>query len=163
MKTWISPKTQKKLPSKIQGFGLFAIADIAKDEIIAVKAGHILTTQQVKALEFDNHPELQIADDLFVCPVSQEEQDESMLYINHSCNPNVGMRGDIVFVTIEDVKAGDELTIDYAMMDNLDYSMTCACGSELCRKIITGQDYLLPELKKYGKYLSAYIQTKLEK
>ena len=61
MKTWISPKAQKGLPSKIQGVGLFALKNIAKDEIIAIKAGSILTLEQVKELNFINHPELQIA------------------------------------------------------------------------------------------------------
>ena len=36
-----SPKTEVR-ESKIHGRGLFAIADIAKDEIVAVKGGHIV-------------------------------------------------------------------------------------------------------------------------
>lgn len=162
MKTWISPKAKKGLPSKIQGIGIFAIEDIAKDEIVIVKAGHLLTLNQVEALRSDLHPELQVADDLFVCPSSESEIEDSMAYINHSCDPNVGMRGDIVSVAMRDIKAGEELVADYGMVDNRDYQMTCNCGADSCRKTVTGHDFLLPEVKKYGKYLSAYIQSKLQ-
>jgi uncharacterized protein len=162
MKTWISPKAKKGLPSKIQGLGIFAIEDISKDEIVIVKAGHLLTLEQVKALHSDMHPELQVADDLFVCPSTESEIEDSMAYINHSCAPNIGMRGDIVSVAMRDVKAGEELVIDYAMIDNQDYSMKCMCDTEKCRKVITGHDYLLPEIKKYGEYLSAYIRSKIQ-
>lgn len=161
MKTWISPKAKKGLPSKISGLGIFAVEDIPKDEMVIVKAGHLLTLDQVKTLHSDIHPELQLADDLFVCPSNVSEVEDSMAYINHSCDPNVGARGDIVFVTMRDVKEGEELVIDYGMIDNQDYSMECTCGTEKCRKTVTGHDYLLPEVKKYGKYLSAYIQSKL--
>lgn len=163
MKTWISPKAEKGLPSKIQGLGIFAVENISKDEIVIIKAGHILTLDQVKALKSDIHPELQIDDNKFICPSNDSEIEDSMAYINHSCEPNVGMRGDIVSVVMRDVKAGEELVIDYGMIDNQDYFMTCACGSAKCRKTITGHDYLLPEIQKYGTYLSAYIQSKLAK
>lgn len=159
MKTWISPKVKKGLPSKIQGLGIFAIEDIAKHEIVLVKAGHILTLKEVKSLNSPLHPELQIGDDLFVCPSKELEIEDSMAHINHSCDPNVGMRGDIVSVAMRNIKAGEELVIDYGMIDNQEYSMQCGCGAAACRKTITGKDYLLPEVKKYGRYLSAYLQS----
>src|SRR5438477_9021323 len=34
--------------------------------------------------------EIQIHDDLFIAPVTEEERELSMLYLNHSCNPNLG-------------------------------------------------------------------------
>jgi SET domain-containing protein len=163
MKTWISPKTKKGLPSKIQGLGIFAMEDISKDEIVIVKSGHIINLEKLKSLNFKIHPEVQISDDLFICPINESELEESMAYINHSCNPNIGARGDIVFVAMRDVKAGEELVIDYGMINNQDFSMECACMADKCRKIITGYDFLLPEVQKYDKYLSAYIQSKIKK
>jgi hypothetical protein len=84
-----------------------------------------------------------------------------MIFINHSCMPNVGLRGDVVYVAMQDIKAGTELTVDYAMMDNQNYQMSCNCGSENCRGTISGYDFKRPENLRYGKYLSAYIQSKL--
>lgn len=160
LKTYISNKAQKGKPSNIEGVGLFAIASIKKDEVVAVKAGHTLSLNEVKSLSFTCHPELQIADDLFICPSNSEELADSMLYINTSCNPNIGMRGDIVFVAMRDIVAGEELVMDYAMIDNYDYSFECTCGSKECRKYVTGYDWKNINLQqKYGKYFSAYIQS----
>lgn len=47
MKTYISDKAEKGKPSKIEGNGLFAVKDIYKGEVVAVKNGHILTLAQV--------------------------------------------------------------------------------------------------------------------
>ncbi|MEN9649388.1 MAG: hypothetical protein RL094_355 [Candidatus Parcubacteria bacterium] len=160
MKTWVSEKVQKALHSKISGLGLFTIQDIKKDEVIAVKNGYIMNREQLKMLNITGQPELPLADDLFISPKTEEEKIESMLYINHSCTPNTGMRGDVCVVVMRDVEAGEELTIDYGSVYNGEYEMACLCKSPNCRKVITGNDYLLPEVKKIGKYASAYIQTK---
>ena len=93
-----SPKTEVR-ESKIHGRGLFATANIAKDEIVAVKGGHIVDR---KALREQIRPqlgpvEIQIGEELFIAPVNDEERELSMLYLNHSCNPNLGVRGDIDF------------------------------------------------------------------
>src|SRR5438876_11349582 len=42
-----SPKTEVR-ESKIHGRGLFATADIAKDEIVAVKGGHIVDRKTLR-------------------------------------------------------------------------------------------------------------------
>ena len=89
--------------------------------------------------------EIQIDDDLFIAPVTEEERELSMLYSNHSCDPNLGMRGEITFVAMRDIRAGEELTHDWAMTDDDDYSIECNCGAPDCRKILTGKDWQRPE------------------
>ena len=118
-----SPKTEVR-ESKIHGRGLFATADIAKDEIVAVKGGHIVDR---KTLREQISPrlgpvEIQIDEDLFIAPVTEEDREGSMLYSNHSCNPNLGMRGEITFVAMRHIRAGEELTHDWAATDDDDYS-----------------------------------------
>src|SRR5215472_13558209 len=158
-----SPKTEVR-ESKIHGRGLFAIADIAKDEIVAMKGGHIVDR---KILRERIAPrlgpvEIQIDDDLFVAPVTDEERESSMLYSNHSCDANLGMRGEITFVAMRDIPAGEELTHDWAMTDDDDYSVECKCGVADCRKILTGKDWQRPDLqKKYAGYFSAYLARKI--
>src|SRR5919198_1066901 len=80
-----SPKTEVR-ESKIHGRGLFAIADIAKDEIVAVKGGHIVDrkTLRQKITPRLGSVEIQIDDDLFIAPVADDERELSMLYSNHS-------------------------------------------------------------------------------
>jgi SET domain-containing protein len=160
-----SPKTEVRA-SKIHGHGLFAKADIAKGEVVAVKGGHIVDRETLRR---EITPrlgpvEIQIGDDLFIAPVNDEERELSMLYSNHSCDPNVGLRGEITFVAMRDIRAGEELTHDWAMTDDDDYSVECNCGASNCRKTLTGKDWQRPELqKKYTGYLSAYLARKISK
>jgi uncharacterized protein len=80
------------------------------------------------------------------------------VFINHSCEPNVGFAGNIVLVAMRDVAAGEELTTDYALFDDADDPMACNCGTPSCRGTISGRDWQLPELqRKYGSYFSTYL------
>jgi uncharacterized protein len=161
--SYLSPKTEVR-ESKIHGHGLFAIADIAKNEIVTIKGGHIVDR---KSLREEITPllgpvEIQIGDDLFITPVSDEERELSMLYLNHSCDPNLGMRGEITFVAMRDIRAGEELTHDWAMTDDDDYSLECNCGAPDCRRTLTGKDWQRPDLhKRYSGYFSAYLARKI--
>ena len=154
-----SPKTEVR-ESKIHGRGLFATADIAKDEIVAVKGGHIINRKTLRE-QVTPHlgpVEIQIDQDLFIAPVTDEEREGSMLYSNHSCNPNLGMRGEITFVAMRDIRTGEELNHDWAMTDDDDYSVECKCGAPNCRQILTDKDWQRADLqKRYAGYFSAYF------
>ncbi len=160
--SYLSPKTEVR-ESPIHGRGLFAIASIAKDEVVAVKGGHIINREQLREITPKLGPvEIQIDDDLFIAPVTREEREGSMLYSNHSCDANLGMRGEITFVAMRDIRAGEELTHDWATTDDDDYSVTCKCGSANCRGSLTGKDWQRPELqKRYAGYFSAYLAQKI--
>ena len=158
-----SPKTEVR-KSKIHGRGLFAVADIAKGEIVAVKGGHIVDrkTLREKITPVLGSVEIQIDDDLFIAPVTEEERELSMLYLNHSCDPNLGMRGEIALVAMRNIQAGEELTHDWAMTDDDTYSVECNCGASNCRKILTGKDWQRPDLQtRYAGYFSAYLARKI--
>ena len=158
-----SPKTEVR-DSKIHGRGLFAIADVAKDEIVAIKGGHIADrkTLREKIAPVIGPVEIQIDDDLFIAPVSEGERESSMLYLNHSCDPNGGVRGEITFVAMRNISGGEELTHDWAMTDDEDYSMECNCGASDCRKVLTGKDWRRGHLqKRYAGYFSAYLARKI--
>jgi uncharacterized protein len=91
VETYISPKARKGDASDIAGRGLHAIEPLAAGEVVAVKGGHIVTTQVLNALP-DPLPksEVQIADGLHLVALTQAEYEPSMLFLNHSCEPNVG-------------------------------------------------------------------------
>ena len=161
--SYLSPKTEVR-ESKIHGRGLFATADIAKDEVVAVKGGHIISRKQLreKVTPRLGPVEIQIGKDRFIAPVTEDEREGSMLYSNHSCDANLGMRGEITFVAARDIRASEELTHDWATTDDDDYSIACKCGSPKCRKILTGKDWQRPELqKRYAGYFSAYLARKI--
>ena len=161
--SYLSPKTEVR-ESKIHGRGLFARSDIAKNEIVAVKGGHIVDgkTLREKITPVLGAVEIQIDDDLFITPVNDEERELSMLYLNHSCDPNLGVRGEITFVAMRDICVGEELTHDWAMTDDADYSVECNCGAVNCRQILSGKDWQRPDLRKrYAGYFSAYLAPKI--
>src|SRR3954452_17820216 len=161
--SYLSPKTEVR-ESKIHGRGLFAISDIAQDEIVAVKGGHVVDrkTLREKITPRLGPVEIQIDDNLFIAPVTGEERELSMLYSNHSCDANLGIRGEITFVAMRNIEPGEELTHDWCNTDNEDYSVECNCGARNCRKILTGRDWERPDLQqRYRGYFSAYLAAKI--
>jgi SET domain-containing protein len=147
----------------ITGRGLFAAAAIAKGEIVCVKGGHLLIRAEFEKYKgVANEADLQIADDLFLAPVTEAEFENVMMFLNHSCEPNVGIQGQIVFVALRDIACGEELTLDYATIDHDCEPMTCRCGVPTCRGLITGRDWQKPELQqKYGNYFAWYLLEKI--
>ena len=157
--SYISPKAVKGRPSGIEGRGLVAVAPVAKDEIVAIKGGHLVDTETLAALpERLRNTDVQIADGFHLAALEDDEYEPVMLFINHSCEPNVGFAGNIVLVAMRDIAPGEELTTDYALFDDADDPMTCNCGAAACRGMITGRDWQIPELqRKYGSYFSWYL------
>ena len=160
--SWRSPETEVR-QSPIHGRGLFAVADIKKDEIVMIKGGHIVSREELRDINARLGPvEVQIGDNLFISPVTAEEREGSMLYSNHSCDANVGVRGNIVFVAMRNIRAGEELTHDWCTTDDDNYSIECKCGAPNCRKVLTGKDWQKMELQqKYAGYFSWYLSHKM--
>jgi len=146
------------------GLGTFAKEDIKKDEVVFIKAGHIVQVEE--ALRYDKEVgdySVQITDDFFLCPKKIEEIPDLVIHFNHSCNPNVGPDGQVSFVALRDIKKGEELSVDYATIVSHKYRLECKCGSKECRKIITGDDWKLKELQdKYGNHFSWFILKKIK-
>jgi SET domain-containing protein len=160
--SYISPKAVVR-DSPIHGSGLFALEAIRKDDIVAIKGGHIFDRQTLSEISKTLGPaEIQVADDLFIGPLTPGERAGSMIFTNHSCDPNIGVKGQIVFVAMRDIDLGEELTHDWATTDDDDYEMECRCGSRSCRGVITGQDWRRADLQhKYRGYMSWYLEEKL--
>ena len=161
--SYITPKARKGVSSAIAGRGLVAVAPITRDEIVAIKGGHI-----VDAATLDSLPDplrgsdVQIADGFYLAAVTEDEYEPVMLFLNHSCEPNVGFAGNIVLVAMHNINPGEELTTDYALFDDYDGTMECQCGASSCRGTIGGRDWQRPDLqRKYGNYFSWYLQRKL--
>lgn len=159
--SWRSPKTAVR-PSPIHGRGLFAVEPIARDEIVVIKGGYVFDARALASVAAELGPaEIQIADGLFIGPRRAEERDGGMIFSNHSCEPNIGVAGQIVFVALRDIEAGEELTHDWATTDDDAYELECRCGTPSCRGTITGQDWRKPELQaKYGENMSWYLRRK---
>lgn len=158
-----SPKTSVR-PSRIVGRGLFADVPIAEGEIVCVKGGHLLTKAEFANYQsVANEAELQIADDLFLSPVTEAEFEDLMMFLNHSCDPNVGILGQIIFVAMRPIAANEELTLDYATIERPAEPMACRCDAPSCRRFITSQDWRKPALQqKYGRFFAWYLLERIQ-
>jgi hypothetical protein len=140
-----------------------AVEPIGRDEVVAIKGGHIVDTATLHALSGQlQNSDVQISDDFHLVALEEAEYEPVMLFINHSCEPNVGFAGNIVLVAMRDIEPGEELTTDYALFDDNDESMRCDCGTPSCRGVISGRDWHRPELqRRYGSYFSSYLLRRL--
>ncbi|XXQ34806.1 SET domain-containing protein [Plasmodiophora brassicae] len=109
---------------------------------------------------------LQVHQDLWQIPAWKESGDkcETTDYVNHSCDPSCGMLDSVTVVAIRDIQEGEEITIDYAMVnDGLitepSDNFVCSCNSSICRGKITSSDWRIPELqRRYGDYFSPFMR-----
>lgn len=161
--SYITPKARKGVSSAIEGRGLVAIAPIVAREVVAIKGGHIVTTAALQSLpDRLQNSEVQIAGGFHLAALTEDEYEPVMLFINHSCEPNVGFAGNTVLIAMHDISPGEELTTDYAMFDDYDGDMECQCRTPSCRGIIGGRDWQRPDLqRKYGTYFSTYLIPRL--
>src|ERR1035437_7410304 len=109
--SWLTKKARKTTTN--YGFGLIAIKNIKKKERVIVFGGYVMTPKQFNSLsaKLKSFP-FQIADDLYF-GLSKISEVEEADYLNHSCDPNCGFGGEITIVAMRDIKAGEEITIDY--------------------------------------------------
>lgn len=79
-------------------------------------------------------------------------------YINHSCEPNVYIKGKRIVVALHDISSGDELTMDYSLTEpDPEYVMPgrCRCKSKGCRKVISAISSLNDEqYRRKKRYIS---------
>ncbi len=116
--SWRSPKTRVR-QSAIQGRGLFAVEGIRAGEVVAIKGGAVFGREELaRVAPLLGAAEIQVADGFFIGPLRPEDREGGMIFSNHSCDPNLGVAGQNVFVALRDILPGEELTHDWAMTDD---------------------------------------------
>jgi hypothetical protein len=87
-------------------------------------------------------------------------KDNPGCYINHSCNPNSGIRNSIEMVAMREIKKGEEVTFDYSTSESEDgWYLICHCGEKNCRRLIKPYEFLSKELKlNYRDFVSEYLK-----
>lgn len=161
--SYVSPKVEKREIIS-RGYGLFAKEFISKGEIVSISGGIIITKDQFEELKEQGLDyAYQITDDFLICPLNPYDPSDDWR-MNHCCEPNCGLDGNIIFVAIRDIQKDEELTYDYCMTESdSDYFINLSCSQSTCRKKLTGDDWKKPELqKKYKKYFSNYLKNKID-
>jgi SET domain-containing protein len=157
---WLSPLCQAN-PSGEKGWGSFAQTPIPAGTPVAAFGGHAVPGEVFRSVPEERQGRsIQIDDDLFMLSAEQPEPGDM---VNHSCEPNCGLRGGVVVVAMRDIAVGEEITFDYAMCDGTDYDeFECACGAPTCRGLVTGNDWRDPVLQaKYAGWFSPYLAARI--
>lgn len=144
--------------SKLDGRGLFALKNIKKGEIIFIIKG-----KKVKFL-IHNEKQAKIAGFNWIGLGKNEwiDPDSFGLNINHSCNPNSGIKGRLTVVALKNIKKDEEITFDYSLNESdifWELDQECKCQHKDCRKIIKSIQFL-PEkhFKKKSKNIPKHFK-----
>jgi uncharacterized protein len=144
------------------GKAVYARDVIEPGELIAVWSGRIVSAEELDELpeEIRRHT-VQVEETLYL---ASHGPDEGPDFINHSCDPNTGLEGQIALVALQRIMPGEEVTIDYAMCDGSPYDeFDCACGSPICRGRVTGDDWRNPVLwERYAGHFSPYLERRIK-
>ena len=158
--------------SAIKGKGVYATRNIKKDELIFHPQLSKLPSYTLD--EIARNPELNakgdhsdyIGNGRYVIDFSPAS------YINHSCSPNCFVKMKTIVIkdvyALKDIKKGEELTTDYTLTAVDQFAgkgfwvMDCKCGSENCRRKVTGDFFTLPNevQRKFYRNLSPSIIRK---
>jgi uncharacterized protein len=149
----IHPHTELRLVSPTIGLGLFATRPIPKGTVTWVhdSLDIELTPEQFRALPtpqrtiVDHYSFLDSRGLYVLCW-------DGGRYMNHACDATTVCFGTICDVALRDIRAGEELTCDYALL-NIDVDLQCHCGGPNCRKVVRPGD-----LPRVASRLDALIQ-----
>ena len=144
--------------------GVHAAEAIRAWEVVAVKGGHLADGASVAGLpDAIRDSAFPIAADCFLAALVPGEYDGVLMRVNHSCEPNLGMGGNVLLVAMRDIAAGEELTIDYALfLADPGFVMACQCQTAACRGVVPGTDWMRVDVReRYRGWFSRWLQQKI--
>lgn len=159
--SFLSPKCSVHKAEDRGGHTVFAKEAIRKGELIVVWSGILVDGEALAQMPPPvRRHSLQVEENHYLVSLRDCEPAD---YVNHSCNPNAGLSGQIALVAMRDIEAGEEITYDYAMSDGSSYDeFACGCGAQHCRGAVTGKDWTRPELwTRYAGHFSPYLQNRI--
>lgn len=147
--------------SAISGNGLFATRALKKgDFIVALKGKEVRGAEEKEEGEESIPNIIGIGKDLWLdSPLGN--------YLNHSCDPSVGIKGTRTLYALRSLKQDDEITIDYSTTEiDMKWALhtPCKCGAKGCRSTIRSIQYLPKRVyAKYLPYINTYFQKVYER
>jgi uncharacterized protein len=153
------------------GKGLFSNTSIHKGELIFVAKG-VYFKEKIKSIRqsLNHRHAIGISPQVWLNPF----RTNPLRFLNHSCSPNVGIKGSVQFVALRDIKPNEHLTIDYSITEcdilwnfSIQTGGRCKCGSSNCRKVIRSIQFLpYTTFKRYLPYVPTvfkkiYMRDKL--
>ncbi|WP_045835396.1 SET domain-containing protein [Hyphomicrobium sp. 99] len=159
--SFLTPKCEVHSTPDRGGHTVVAREAIAKGELIVVWSGTLISGEELNEMpQTVRRYSLQVEENQYLVSLSDCEPPD---YVNHSCEPNSGLSGQITLVAMRDIQPGEEITYDYAMSDGSPYDeFACSCGSSQCRGHVSGEDWMRSDLwRRYAGYFSPYLQRRI--
>lgn len=134
----------------VLGWGMFANRSILKNEIIFVFSGPIIDFAETKRRGQWECMPIQTNCDEYIDTLAPG------VFVNHSCEPNSGIRNDRELIALRDLTKGDEIRFDYSTtMEERSFSMECLCGAHNCRHIV--EDFSTLPLWLQQRYITSGV------
>jgi len=152
--------------SSIEGSGLYAAAPIRAGEVVFVWGGGTVISDaesQAIATSGRRYSSAAIGENQHILWSADDPDAGGPGGANHSCHSNLWMLDDRTVGARRDIAAGEELTLDYALITVApEWRMECHCGSTLCRGVVTGSDWQVPALQqRYAGHFSPFINARI--
>lgn len=160
--SFVSSKVESRPVDDRGHRGLFCVEPIRAGELLVVWGGEILGPDDFARLSSRRRQHsLQVDEDLYLVPFGGYDPGA---WVNHSCEPNAGLNGQITLRAMRDIERGEEIRYDYAMSDGSPYDeFACGCGTPSCRRRVSGDDWRLPLLQHlYRGWFSPYLQRRID-
>jgi hypothetical protein len=110
--------------SGIEGVGLFAARRLAQGAVLSRLKGKL-----------HRHPAQTDPNWIGIGPDTWIEASHPLNRINHSCAPNAHLGPRREVLALQDIAAGEEVTIDYSTTEcDAAWHMTCSCRTDGCRQ-----------------------------
>lgn len=134
-------------PSSIHDKGIFALRNIKRGEIVGIVQGSKKFKINRNISDALSNPDwVGFKTHNWIDPIPPYK------YLNHSCDPNVAIKGSKTLIAICNIKKNEEIAIDYSIIEaDPRWYMKCSCKGEKCRKVIKSIQKL-PK-KVYNGYL----------
>lgn len=168
MFSWLNPKLSLKDSTEAGKGVVVRGGQVTQGELLAIFGGHVMTLAEERALpEGIRDLPLQIAPG-FVIGVRSHTEVETSDFFNHSCDPNSGIRGQILLMAMRDILEGEQVMFDYATVLTAEggyesFTFKCHCGTTQCRGTISASDWKIPALQaRYRGWFSTYLQDRID-
>jgi SET domain-containing protein len=142
-------------PTEHTGLGIFASRAIAQDEVIGEITGTRNSVVNTTAEDVLGHDRwIGMGNNTWIDPQFP------FSHINHSCNPNAGIRGMAHMVAMRPIPKGEEITFDYSTTEeDPRWCMRCNCHQSGCRGEIRSIHFLPREtFERYVPYIPNHFQ-----
>ena len=121
------------------GFSLIATRGFAPGEHVLDLTGITKTTKDRYSIQISQDEHLHPFDELQDNPADYQTP---WIYTNHSCNPNVVIRG-LSYIALREIQPEESITFDYETTElEMAEPFACGCQSETCRGLIRGFRHL---------------------